>query len=395
MISSRAYMLSVVLFLILPGYLSAIEVQERTNALVIGNALTIQSKILNEERPIWVYLPKDYKTSPNKKYPVLYMLDGAFHFHHITGAVDVLAERNRIPEMIVIAIPYIDYDRRDRDLSPSSVDGRPPVAAADKFVAFLKEELIPYTEKNYRTAAYRMLFGHSRAGIFSINTLIEKPNLFNAYFAISPDLSWDSRLLLKKMEAFSIEGPSFNRKLYVSAADGDHEDITTSVAAFVELLNEKDPTGLELNYSYLKNEDHGSIVHRVFYNNIENLFSDWHLSSDKIEKMSFEKMKEYYGDLSTAFGYKMEVPTWAALTLAQGLIAKGENDNVREVAQFILEQDPNEAQAHFTIGYIHLMNGELELAKEKLETAKNLVDESDTYYRLYRDYLKRISKDHE
>ena len=51
---------------IIPGFISAVEVQEKTNALVIGEAIKIDSKILNEERPIWIYLPEDYKTSANK-----------------------------------------------------------------------------------------------------------------------------------------------------------------------------------------------------------------------------------------------------------------------------------------------------------------------------------------
>jgi hypothetical protein len=177
------------------NYPAAVEVQKDTNALVIGQALKINSKILNEERPVWVYLPEDYNSSQDKRYPVIYLLDGAFHFHHITGAVQILARRERIPEMIIIAIPYIDYDRRDRDLSPTSENGRPPVAGADNFMAFLEKELIPFAEKNYRTDSYKILFGHSRAGTFSIYVLLENPGFFNTVISISPNLGWDDRFI--------------------------------------------------------------------------------------------------------------------------------------------------------------------------------------------------------
>ncbi|MGD9159651.1 MAG: alpha/beta hydrolase-fold protein, partial [Desulfobacteraceae bacterium] len=107
MFSIRLIIFAFISLSIMPGYISAVEVQEKTSALVIGQAIKIDSKILNEERPIWIYLPEDYKTSKYKKYPVLYMLDGAYHFHHITGAVQMLVKAKRIPQIIIIGIPYI------------------------------------------------------------------------------------------------------------------------------------------------------------------------------------------------------------------------------------------------------------------------------------------------
>ena len=380
----------------MPGYLTAVEVQEKTNALVIGQAIKIDSKILNEERPIWIYLPENYKTSGDKKYPVLYMLDGAFHFHHITGAVQILAKRERIPQMIVIAIPYIDYDRRDRDLWPTSVNGRPPIAAADKFLSFIKEELIPFTDKNYRTDQYRILLGHSSAGLFSVYTLMENPELFNTYISISPSLYWDNRLMFKKIESFSIKESNIKRKLFLSVADGDRDQLRISVIDFAELLEKKRPEGLEVQYSFMENEDHGSIVHRAFYNNIEDLFTEWRLTSEQIESISLKQLKEYYSNLSNKFGYKMQVPSWASLPIARKLTAAGEKEKALETLNFIIDQDPNEAEAYFLIGYFHDVAGELELARESVEKGMSLIDESDFKYRTYRDIhdqlLKRINE---
>lgn len=394
MFSIRLIIFALIFLLIMPGYISAVEVQEKTNALVIGQAIKINSKILNEERPIWVYLPEDYKTSGNKKYPVIYMLDGAYHFHHITGSVQILAKRNRIPQMIIIAIPYIDYDRRDRDLSPTSENGRPPVASADKFLAFIKEELIPFTDRNYRTNPYRILLGHSRAGLFSVYALIENPELFNTYLSISPSLYWDNRLMFKKMESFSINKSNIKRKFFLSVADGDYDQIRKSGIDFAELLEKKKPERLEVQYSYLKNEDHGSIVHRAFYNNIEDLFADWRLTSEQIEPMSFKQLKEYYSNLSNKFGYKMQVPSWALLEKARQLTIAGEKAKALEIYEIILDQNPNESEAYCMIGYLHLIAGELELAREKLETGMPLTDESDSKYpfykKVYDDLLKRI-----
>lgn len=395
MFSIRLIIFAFISLLIMPGYISAVEVQEKTNALVIGQAIKIDSKILNEERPIWVYLPEDYKSSRYKNYPVLYMLDGAEHFHDITGIVQFLAKGNRIPQMIVIGIPHIDIEHRERDLWPTTVNGRPPVAGADKFLAFIKEELIPYTDKNYRTDPYRILLGHSSAGLFTVYALIENPELFNTYFSSSPSLYWNDRMIFKKMESFSLIKSKTKRKLILSVADGDRDQIRLSGIDFAELLEKKKPEGLEVQYRYFKNEDHGSVIHRSFYNNIEKLFTDWHLTSEQIESMSSEQIKVYYRNLSNKFGYK-KVPSWAPLEIARQLTIAGEKGKALEIFEFILDQNPNESEAYCMIGYFHLIAGELELAREKFETGMSLTDESDSKYHMYQVYydllLKKINE---
>ena len=43
--------------------------------IVIGEKVTIKSKVLNEDRNLMVYLPQTYGIS-GKSYPVMYLLDG-------------------------------------------------------------------------------------------------------------------------------------------------------------------------------------------------------------------------------------------------------------------------------------------------------------------------------
>ncbi len=49
--------------------------------IVIGNIDSLQSKILGEQRKIWVHIPD----GANQKYPVVYVLDGDGHFSSAVG----------------------------------------------------------------------------------------------------------------------------------------------------------------------------------------------------------------------------------------------------------------------------------------------------------------------
>lgn len=383
-------LISLIAILFFALSVSAVEVQDKTNALVIGQAFTLKSEILKEERPIWIYLPESYHRNENKQYPVLYMLDGAFHFHHITGAVQVLAKRNRIPEMIVVAIPYVDDQKRNRDLTPLPFNGRPPIAEADKFLAFIKEEVIPFAEGNSRTKAYRMLFGHSLAGLFAINTLVEEPTLFNAYFAISPSLYWADRFMFEKIKSFSLDSINASRQLFLSVADGDRDQIRTAVIDFADLMNRNKLDGLTFNYSFIQNQDHGSIVHPVFYENMTDLFAEWHLEPEQIESFSLEQVKDYYKSLSIDFGYEMPVPINYSLSIARRNIQEGDNQQATEVLNFVLAQNSGEAEAHFLLGFIDANNGDREQAKVKIEKALSFMKSDHPSFQAYQNYLNNV-----
>jgi predicted alpha/beta superfamily hydrolase len=68
--------------------------------IVIGETITIQSKILGEGRTILVSTPPDYDTSQGA-FPVLYMTDGDAHLSHTRGTVDFLVRNALMPSMII------------------------------------------------------------------------------------------------------------------------------------------------------------------------------------------------------------------------------------------------------------------------------------------------------
>jgi predicted alpha/beta superfamily hydrolase len=74
-----------VLFIV-PHQVSAVK---KVKGLVIGELIKIHSRILNEDRALLVYLPGGYASS-REEYPILFLLDGDYHFHHVTGIIDFL-----------------------------------------------------------------------------------------------------------------------------------------------------------------------------------------------------------------------------------------------------------------------------------------------------------------
>ncbi len=116
-----------------------------------SHRLVIKSELLGEERVALVRTPAGYERNA-KRFPVLYLTDGANQLGHTASTVEFFARNRRMPEMIV-AITNTD---RIRDLTPTNgadSDGKqlPTSGGADKFLQFLEGELIPQVEKSYRT----------------------------------------------------------------------------------------------------------------------------------------------------------------------------------------------------------------------------------------------------
>ena len=180
--------------------------------------MTVHSNILNEDRVVWVRTPRSYDHG-NAAFPVLYITDGPGHINEIGSTIDFLVNNNRMPPLIVVGIANTD---RTRDLTPThwnekDADGKDPnptSGGGDHFIDFIQKELMPEVEKHYRTSHYRIFAGHSLGGLTAIHILITRPELFQAYIAVSPSLQWDDQHTLHQAQQFFAAQTELNETLF-------------------------------------------------------------------------------------------------------------------------------------------------------------------------------------
>ena len=80
-----------VLLITFAGYSNA----QNEESIVIGKKVTIYSNSLKENRKIWIYTPTTTASIPvsDKRYPVLYLLDGDSHFLSTVGIIQQLSQQ--------------------------------------------------------------------------------------------------------------------------------------------------------------------------------------------------------------------------------------------------------------------------------------------------------------
>lgn len=181
----------------------------------IGIRDTVSSTILNQKRELAIYLPPSYHTSPNQKYPVLYILDGEYNFQYVAGLMELEGGiSERIPELILVGISGKDSETYRQNCKPN-IDGVEDSGNADEVADFIEKELIPYVDTKYNTNGYKILAGHSLGGLFIMNTALNHPDLFNNYIAISPALWWENNAI-NQVAKQKIDGDYSTPKVFAS-----------------------------------------------------------------------------------------------------------------------------------------------------------------------------------
>ena len=166
---------SLTLFLVLIS--STIWSQKiKKSDIKLGETLTFQSEILNEQRSINIYTPPSYGKS-DRSYPVIYVLDGSLDedFIHITGLAQFSSFSwiNTIEESIIIGISNVDRKKDFTFPSNNKLDLKefPTTGHSKNFIEFIKSEVTPLVDKTYRTTQNKTLIGQSLGGLLASEIL--------------------------------------------------------------------------------------------------------------------------------------------------------------------------------------------------------------------------------
>lgn len=350
----------------------------------------MSSKVLGEERKILIQLPRSYQQNKERKYPVIYQIDGPRLIEQAKQTLEVSVRNNLAPEVIIVGIANTS---RSRDLVPYVDKGRDfPQGGSDKFLDFFEKELIPYVDQNYRTQPFKILSGHSFGGLFTVYALYTRPDLFQAHFAFSPSLQWANKRVAKEAARYFKKAKFSNLFLYANIGNEGGE-MQQGFDLVKQAVKENASKTFKHKFNNFPEESHMTVTFMGQYLAFKELYKDWSFNPRNVEGDIFKAIEAHYKKLSERFGYKVIVPE-ATYNHAGYVYLNAVKDI--DIAIKIFEKNvadhPNSANTYDSLAEALSVANRHPQALKAVNKALALTDKSDRRYELYTNRKKDILK---
>jgi len=244
---------------------------------------SIFSSVLHEQREVKIWLPEEYKPGSGVRYDVIYITDGETHLEDFSFISRFAGREQLVPPLILVAIPNtytIEGNMRDRDFLPEKTADNIRGGGADNFIAFLKNELMPYIDTRYPTSGNNSLYGHSLGGLFTMYVLLKEPGLFSDYYCSDPAFPWNNMRIITMAEEDFRNTRELDKTLWIVGTEATFRNV--GIAKMDSVLKACAPSGLRWKVSVYKNETHMSVSLKGIYDGLKYSF-DGYNSKKQVE----------------------------------------------------------------------------------------------------------------
>jgi predicted alpha/beta superfamily hydrolase len=334
-----------------------------TDCILKGEKHTITSSILEDDRKYVVYLPEGYEES-EEKYALLVVVNANYdpYFAHAASVVQLLSSGARIPPMIVVGIHTtdhaIDFFHVPHPRIPNS-------GKADNFLRFIKEEFIPLMNENYRTNGFKILYGASNGGMFTVYSLLKDSDSFNGYIAGSPMLGWGAEVFMEKGKEVFTSDSTLNRFLYMEYGEHDYEKVVETIPAFAELVEQNSPKDFVWKWRNIEGEAHVPIT--TLYNGLSMIFPEWPMTTEQGMNEGLEGVEQFYEMLSQKYGIDIKLPEEVLSDIGVKWILKEEPEKGRPFLERMIELYPHSEGGYYLLGVVEERGENLDKAVELYE----------------------------
>ena len=338
------------------------------------------SNKLGASREITIGLPVAYEQNPTKKYPILILLDGDYLFDPFFGALNYGAYWEDLPETIIIGISQNLNQERIDDSNYDDFNGVPAEKGA-RFFEFIGSELLPYIEKKYRVAPFRIIAGHdTTAGYLNFFLYKENP-IFNAYISLSPELAPEMETRIPENLA-KLKQPIF---YYQSSGEGDLKDVKEAIKTLD--ANIKLVVNPQLNYKYdhFMGASHYASVLYSIPNALYQFFDCYKPISmtEYLEKIAVLQngyvnyLTDKYDGIEKTLGFKVPIRTTDFKAIEATILKNKAYPELEKLSEIAKKSYPKSMLADYELGLMFEKLGDTKKAAKAYQKAAQLEEIGD------------------
>jgi len=246
----------------------------------------LQSKNTQMKYRISIGLPHLYPDAPEKKWPIVYLIDSNLYFGMVTDIVRSMSWCGMTTDAIVVGIGYTTdapleeawHDVmawRHQDLTPvqdeelekrmqEELNRDVKTGGADLFLKFMEEELMTMVENDYRVNEKEMaLAGHSFGGLFTLYAMFQKPEIFRNYIACSPSVFYKDQCIFEFEEQYARRRKTLPASLFMSMGELEETPEFPNLSSMYRLSSQLESRKFKrftLEKRFFPDEDHCTVI---------------------------------------------------------------------------------------------------------------------------------------
>lgn len=226
---------------------------------------TITSENLGRSYELYIKLPPNFHDEVNKarRYPVLYLNDGTYCFQTAAGITHMPMNSGGFEHAILVGVSYAKGEAgvasRSRDLTPTipknlneGHGAKYEHGGAAEYLAFLRDEVVPFVEREYRgDPSRRILVGQSYGGLFGAYVLVTDPTAFTDYILTSSSLWHNESVMFDFEKKFAASNTKMPARVYFAIGEmetnpGRERNMVEDQTRFADTLRSRNYEGLEV-----------------------------------------------------------------------------------------------------------------------------------------------------
>ncbi|MFZ1784338.1 MAG: alpha/beta hydrolase-fold protein [Ferruginibacter sp.] len=352
---------------------------QENNPFTIGFEKSSPSKILSEQRKVWIHIPNINGGNDNTgrgHYPVIYLLDGDANFNDIVSITEFMSNAGLCPPMIVVGVLH---PARMTDLTFGTDKETPGIVGnGENFMRYVEKELMPFIELNYPTAPYKIFIGHSVGGLTVVNTLIHHPDLFNAYISLDAALWWNNQQIVTDAKTILANQHYKGKTLFMALANRMERGMDTlqvqkdttegtelirSNLAFIHDIFKNKTNELRFKHVFYENDDHSSVRLIGEYDALRFIFDYYKLKiyNSELNDPDFKLdslFVTHYNNVSDQIGYLVKPAESQVNGLAYYMLSQKQFSKAEALFKLNITNYPETANCYDGLGDLYLAKGD-------------------------------------
>jgi hypothetical protein len=336
-----------------------------------------ESGDLRDVRDVQIYLPKSYEKDSLANFPLTIVLDAEKLNDLYLGVHNFYTSRDEAPEQIIVGVNMESTRIKDAGFN---ITNSKLTQDARRFYTFLRDELIPFVEANYKTSPFLTIVGEGLTANMITHFLQEKNPIFNAYISLNPTLAPDINSLVQNygLDKMGLMDNTFY--YYISGNPFASQEKVQRIQAFGQFMKSTDIDNFHVIYDEFNSSISGvSTIGEGMSRAFATIFVDYlGFTDEEFEKevkslyppsaISYLEVK--YLDIEYLFGSGIGVRKRDILAIEDIVIKQEEGNYLKPFGEMLLKLDPQSEMGNYYLGLFY-------------ENRKNFIAALDHYKKGY------------